>query len=286
MKIDEKPNENRRRVFWKEQMEAAYEMMNEILDYPVEECGEKLVSLHEAAQAATVDIEFSSTLLSNKYKRIFYLREGLIQDVIEIAGQMNQKGWVLKIEDAYRTREMQTSLAHSADIFDRILSRVMWETNGEIPSPEFVFRRITAVIATYPKIGTHMSGSAIDISVLHAADRSELDRGGIYISEMSELTPMASPFVSAQAKQHRNEITAIMKRCGFMPYPYEFWHYSKGDAYAEYLQHTGKPARYGAIDRDPVTGSIQPIDRPESPLHSPEEIRLEIEQALQRLRAE
>jgi hypothetical protein len=139
-----------------------------------------------------------------------------------------------------------------------------------------------AMVALMPKVGTHMSGSAIDISVLGLADGREVDRGVPYL-ELSELTPMASPFVSPQAQENRREITAVMRRHGFFEYPFEFWHYNAGDVYESLLRETGAPARYGAIDWDPGDGSVRPLPQPEQPLNSPDEIRAEIDRALQRL---
>jgi len=272
-----------RRAYWAEQMDAAYNFMMAILEYPVEECGEGMTSLPEVVQAEGVRVEFSATKIARNLDRVFYLREGLIKDFVAIAREMNKRGWVLKVEDGFRSREMQKYLALRENVFDVILQKVMWEVEGDTPSPDLLFRRMSALVATIPKIGTHMSGSAIDISVLHAGDLLEVDRGGPYI-EMSELTPMTSPFVSAEAAQNRAEITALMEKYGFLAYPYEFWHYNKGDAYDEFLSKSGRPARYGAIDFDPASGSISPIPNPKEPLHSLKEVQRYIEQALDRLR--
>jgi len=62
---------------------------------------------------------------------------------------------------------------------------------------------------------------------------------------MSERTPMASPFVAEDARQNRREITALLGRHGFVAYPWEFWHYNDGDAYAELLNHTAGPRVMG-----------------------------------------
>jgi hypothetical protein len=93
---------------------------------------------------------------------------------------------------------------------------------------------------------------------------------------------MNSPFISRVAKRHRQEITAIMRESGFVEYPFEFWHYSSGDAYEHLLRGSRQPARYGAIDFDPASGKVTPIAEPERPLNSLEEIRTEIEGALKR----
>jgi len=264
-------------------MEAAYALVTEIIDYPVEECGETLVSLPETARDAGVEVAFSQTQLAEGYDRIFFLREGLIGNYVAAAREMNDRGWVLKIEDGYRSADMQRELGRKESIFDAVLQRVMWEHGGRVPSAELMLRRLTVLVATFPKTGTHMSGSALDISVLRADDGAVLDRGGPYL-EMSELTPMGSPFVSAEAQHNRAEITALMARHGFIAYPYEFWHYSAGDAYTERLTKTGKPARYGPVDRLPDAGSIRPIKDPKEPLHSTEEILSAIQSSLERLK--
>jgi hypothetical protein len=112
---------------------------------------------------------------------------------------------------------------------------------------------------------------------------AELDRGGPYL-EMSELTPMASPFAPPDALRNRALITVIMEKHGFMAYPYEFWHYSQGDVFAESLRCTGKPGRYAAVNRDPGTRAIEPIVDLMAPLNAPEDIRAEIVRAHARMR--
>ena len=273
-----------RRAYWTQQLEAAYAFMFEsILPYPVVECGEPFVSLREAAAQADVVVAFSSLKHVHNLDRLFYLREGQIPNFLGAAKKMNELGWVLRVEDGYRTWEIQKYLGLTPKVFDAVLQRVMWELEGKVPSPEFMFRRCSALVATVPKFATHMSGSAIDISVMNRNDPAlEVDRGGPYI-ELSELTPMDSPFVSGVGQRHRNQITALMRDCGFVEYPWEFWHYSSGDAYDQFLRKTGKPAIYGAVDWDPVTNVVTPMADATAPLNSEEEIRTEIEAALQRL---
>jgi zinc D-Ala-D-Ala dipeptidase len=189
---------------------------------------------------------------------------------------------VLRVEDGYRTPEMQKHLGHTPQVFDAVLDSVMWELGGERPSPEFMLRRCSALVASVPKVGTHMSGSAIDISVMHLDDPSrEVDRGAPYL-EMSALTPMGSPFVSDAARRNRRDITALMRRHGFVVYPWEFWHYSSGDAYEQVLLKTGRPAIYGTVQWDPATNQVTPLPQPDQPLNRLEEIRDEIDAALAR----
>ena len=276
---DERADDEARRRYWRESMEAAYRFMEEIAVYPVAECGEGLASMKEAAREAGVEVAFSTTPIGRGRSRIFRLREGLLEDLVEVGRRMNARGWVLVVEDGYRTREMQRELGREPRVFDRILERVTWELGGETPTGELMLRRLTALVATTPKIGTHMSGSAVDVSVVRREDGAEVDRGGRYL-ELSERTPMESPFVSEAARRNREEITAVFAERGFRAYPYEFWHYSKGDAYAEHLAGSPEPARYGPVEvADADTGRVEAIADPSALLSSEEEIGAEMARA-------
>ena len=272
------------RQYWAEQFDAAYHFMFEdILPYPVTECSESLVSLQEVAKNACVEVLFSTLPHVHGLPRLFYLREGQIKGFLAAASAMNKRGWVMQVEDGFRTAEMQKYLGIMPKVFDEVLKKVMWELDGVEPTPEFMFRRCSTLVASTPKFGTHMSGSAIDISVFkRSAQTIEIDRGAPYL-EVSALTPMASPFVSVEAKRNRNEINDLMHEHGFVDYPYEFWHYSSGDAYDQFYSKTGKPAIYGAVNWNKTNNQVSPIQHPEVPLNSFEEIRIEIQAALKRI---
>ena len=276
-------DEDIRRAYWTEQVEAAHDFIEEIREYPVSECGEKMVLLRQAVKDARLTVKFSDTKIAGKYDRVFYLREGIVKKVLAIAKELNDRGWFLKVEDCFRTRNMQKHVGLQDGIFDAILEKVIWENNGEIPSPELLLRRFTVFSATAPKIAPHISGGAIDISVYQACNLSKLDRGGQYL-EISELTFMDSPFISDEAAANRSEINKILEKHGFTAYPFEFWHFSQGDAYSEYLTKSGKDAKYGAINFDLTSGQIVPLDNSNDSLYSVEEIQKKIESALARIK--
>lgn len=271
-----------RRAFWTQQMDTAYEFMAQMRTYPVQECGENLRSMPEAASNAGVEVTFSTSKIAGDLDRVFFLRAGLIPNFIAAARAMNERGWILRIEDGFRTLEMQTALSRKPSVFDAILKSTMWELDGQQPEPEFLLKRLAVLTATRPKVGTHMSGSAIDISVWNRDTQTEVERGGPYL-EMSELTPMHSPFVSQQALDNRGAITEIMERNGFVAYPFEFWHYNSGDAYGEFLTKTGVPARYGAIHLDQKTGQVTPVTDPDEALQTPAVMQREMQAALARI---
>ena len=70
-------DEDARRTYWTQQMEAAYGFMQVMMDYPVKECGEPMVSLRDAVKEAGVAVLFSETKIAGQFERVFYLREDL-----------------------------------------------------------------------------------------------------------------------------------------------------------------------------------------------------------------
>lgn len=259
------------REYWTLFMEQAYEFMQKISQYPILENTEELVSLIEAVKNTGVKVTFSNRPSSNGISRLFYLRKGLIEDFLNIAEEMNKNDFILHVEDAFRTKSMQKGGLTLDIIFNTILRRVIWELKGNFPEPEFLFRRLQAMVASSPKVGTHMSGSALDITVFSLMNHCEIDRGASYL-EFSELTPMCSPFIGKESKKNRERITEIFEQFGFLPYPYEFWHYSKGDAYEKLLNGSDIPAGYGPIDFDIACGKVIPIENSKEFLISLEEI--------------
>ncbi len=269
-----------RRNYWTLQLEQGFRMVEQLLAFPVCECYERFASIPEAAEAAGVEMLFSTSKIAGDLDRIYSIREALVDDVIAIGADMNRRGWVMKIEDGFRSLQMQSTLVRKPEVFDAILQKCIWESGGEIPPVEFVFRRAMVMVANIPKAGTHMSASAIDISVFHR-DGREVWRGGPYL-EVSERTPMRSPFISATELRNRLEITEVMEAHGFMHFPFEFWHYNKGDAGAHILTGNPAPARYGPVNWDPRNNEVTAVTNPLNPLNPLPAIEIEIAAAIDR----
>ncbi len=271
------------RSYWAEQMELGYQLVQQILAFEVRECGERFASLRDAVDEDGVEMLFSISKIAGTLDRVFFLRESLVRDVIAIGREMNRRGWILKIEDGYRSLAMQSQLGSKPELFDAILKKCIWENGGVIPPVDLVFRRGSVLIANVPKVGTHMSGTAIDISVFRRDDGEEVWRGNSYL-EMSERTPMRSPYVEAESLRNRLEITALMEAHGFMHFPFEFWHYNKEDALGHILTGKAEPARFGPVHWDPVTNRVTPVEFPSNPLRPLPEIEREIAAAVERAR--
>ncbi len=267
-----------RPAYWRMQMEEAYGFMLRCLEAPIVEGGEALVELDASASEAGVEVAFSELPHVGGAMRIFALREGLIEPFLRAAAELNENGWVMKVEDGYRSFEMQRRLATQPAVFGAILRAVLDETEGASPDAELMFRRVSALVATRPRVATHMSGSAIDISVMDRSSGVELDRGGPYL-EMSALTPMRSPFITAEQAEVRQGVTTVMARHGFLAYPYEFWHYSAGDTFAVCIGGV-EFARYGPVSYDPVSRKCSPLPDEDGFVVTRDEVQVATENAL------
>lgn len=253
-----------RREYWREQMQEAHEFMRSAARQTLAECGEALEPLEPAATAAGARVTFSSRPHSGGAPRRFHLRTGLVESFVAAALEFNEHGIAMHVEDGYRSPAMQAALASDPAVVRRIAERVSWEEGGGPPTAALVLRRLGALIATTPKVGTHVSGSAIDISLFDFEGR-ELSRGAPYL-ELSELTPMESPYVPVAAREVRALATQLMASHGFVAYPYEFWHYSAGDVFHAVITGSDEPVRYGPIDFSFETWTLDPVAEPDRPL--------------------
>ena len=274
-------------AYWVKHMERSHALMEEIIRHPLTESGESLGSIPDAMREAGVEVLFSTTKIAGQYERLFDIRQGLLPDLAAIAREMNERGWILKIEDGFRTKEMQTALGRTPAVFDKIVQSCIREcgatgAGGERPPVELVARRAMVLVANIPLTGTHMCGAAVDISVFRREDGSEVWRGKPYL-EMSEYTPMDCPFVSPEEHENRQEITRVMERHGFLHYPGEFWHYNKGDSLYQIEAQTGKPGIYGPVHWDPATGKVTPYDDPLGLLTPADALGRMIEESMRRI---
>ena len=101
----------RRRAYWQSEMERAFETQAAMRKYSVEECGEGFVSIPDGMIAAGLEVQFSETRIAGTFERLFYIRESLLSSLVSIAREMNGRGWALRIEEGFRTMDMQRAPA-------------------------------------------------------------------------------------------------------------------------------------------------------------------------------
>jgi D-alanyl-D-alanine dipeptidase len=202
---------------------------------------------------------------------MFHVRRSLIEGLLKVAEAFLSRGLVLRVEDGYRRPQLQAMGASSPYVVRTVIEKVMWELDGEMPGAELVFRRLAVWSATTPIFANHTSGSAVDVSALRREDGSLIDLGAPY-PELSHRTPMTSPFVSRQARRNREMVCDLFAEEQFAPYPYEFWHFSHGDADYEVVLGSGRAARFGPVHLDADCGRPTPVKDIRKPFVTIEDI--------------
>ena len=70
-----------RRAYWAEQMQAGYDLIQQVLPFEIAECHEPFASIVDAAATADVEMEFSGTKIAGDLERVFFIRAGLVDQV-------------------------------------------------------------------------------------------------------------------------------------------------------------------------------------------------------------
>lgn len=213
-----------------------------LLQVPVEECGEDFCSLVDLASEKVVQLAFDSD--KNK---LFYLRKGVAFAVLDAAAILEKQGHILKVEYAYRSLSQQKTM---------FLERVE-ETKKKYPglSEQEALQISNIYTAGIPILGAHTAGAAVDVTLLRATDQQPIDMGCPYLHGGPE-SGTSYPNISEEAKGYRKLLVSVMENCGLVNYPFEYWHFSKGDVCAAHVKKQ-LFAIYAPVDLDKATGELQ-----------------------------
>jgi hypothetical protein len=119
------------RAYWNERVDEADRFMSMvILPHPAAECGEPLVSLQQAADAADVRVMFSTRPRVDGLPRLYCLSDGQIPGLVGTAAEMNEHGWIMRVEHGLRTAQMQEVLGLAPRFLDAVPKSVTWELGG------------------------------------------------------------------------------------------------------------------------------------------------------------
>jgi len=218
-----------------------------IATVPIKESSEKMVSLPTLFQKFSLPLSLSD-LPFNKAcgewagkPRVFWVRESMAERLVKLAEAMSHVGLLFHIEDAFRPVGVQEGL------FRR---RVDWITTEH---PDWDWQRVIteakSKTAVSPRLASHKSGAAIDITLRKISDSLPLDLGNKY-PEGGALVAIDCPFVTAEQWQTRQIFIKSFKMAGFSIYFGEDWHASYQDNLAGVSDNTpveGYIAKYGPI---------------------------------------
>ena len=137
------------------------------------------------------------------------------------ADELREKGYVIKIFDAYRPQK-------AVDHFVR-WSKTSDERNKKDYYPD---RAKTSLFPTYiARKSGHSKGSTIDMTICYKNTKEEVDMGSHFDyfgppSHPSFIGKYPGGEVTQQHKQNRMMLREVMARHGFKPYDSEWWHFT------------------------------------------------------------
>ena len=249
-----------RRKYWAEQMDEASAFLDKTLQAHLNESSEPVVDLTDAIPSS-LEVAFSYDRAAAGEGPTFYMRSSLVPDLVRVITALRALSIGLRIEYAYRSPRLQASLCSSDEVLGRVIDRVRWEADTRTPPFELVYQRLIVLCANIYKFATHIAAAAVDITPIDLESGAEIDRGGPFL-ELSEKTPMASPFVSAIARRNRALVKGVFADHGFRAYPFEFWHFCAGDVYEAVLSGNRHAARFGPVTVDSNSGRVIAISDP------------------------
>lgn len=199
---------------------------------PVEDCGEDLVDTREVADLLLDDLKVDE---SGCYA---FLRSGLVERLLGAQGQLPD-GYRLQLIEGFRPYEVQERY------FTSYRSRLE-ASDPELGSADSY--RLASRYVAPPDVAPHVSGAAIDLTLVDAAGRP-VDMG-TPVNATPEESDGACYFgasnVSSEARHRRAMLAHCLEQAGLLNYPTEWWHWSYGDRYWALLTQQ-QAAIYGPV---------------------------------------
>jgi D-alanyl-D-alanine dipeptidase len=131
--------------------------------------------------------------------------------------ELEQKGYVLKIFDAYRPQKAVNHFVRwSKDTKDIKMKKQFY--------PKLDKRNLFKLGFIATKSG-HTRGSTVDLTLVHLSTGKEVDMGGSF-DFFGDVSNHGTKLITKQQMIHRNLLKNAMVKQGFKPYTKEWWHYT------------------------------------------------------------
>lgn len=131
-----------------------------------------------------------------------------------------ETGYVLKIFDTYRpTTTVDEFLRWSQDLSDQAQKAKFYPNINKAD-----LFKLGYLVAR----SSHSRGSTVDLTLVNANTKQELDMGTIF-DFFGEESHTDSKLISVQAQQNRQFFKSLMAKHGFTNLPEEWWHYTLED---------------------------------------------------------
>lgn len=167
------------------------------------------VKIKDFIPTAVIDLKYATS--DNFTKQVIYnfkdayARYGTVKKLADAAGKLEEKGYYIKIWDAYRPVSAQYRL---------------WDV---CPDPTYVAN---------PNVGysNHTRGCAIDLTLVDANGKELLMPTAF--DDFSAAADRDYSDVSATAAENARTLQSVMESCGFSGYYGEWWHFNDTTKYS------------------------------------------------------
>ena len=134
----------------------------------------------------------------------------------EVSDELLSMGYKLKIFDAYRPRTaIEDFIAWSKDLDDIKMKNFFYPNvdKSELFARGYIVEK-----------SSHNRGSTVDLTLINAESRKELDMGGIF-DYFDESSQFGYEGLTDEQRKNRDLLRNIMMKHGFMPIEEEWWHF-------------------------------------------------------------
>ncbi|QQR48608.1 M15 family metallopeptidase [bacterium] len=138
---------------------------------------------------------------------VCYLRYGTAKKLVAVQEELELQGLGLKIADGYRPQSVQYTF---------------WEL---MPDERYV---INPHIAGPGKGSKHNRGAAVDLTLINLATGQELEMPSV-IDDFTEKAHRKYEAMEPVAAHNCRLLENVMKKHGFKPFSFEWWHFNDAD---------------------------------------------------------
>ena len=167
---------------------------------------EGLVHIQDVDPTTVLDLRYAT---ENNFtgKKIYSVEVGVLrqetaQKLAAASDTFRKDGYRIKIWDAYRPPSAQ---------------KIFWQL---VPDERYVAN-------PYRGGSRHNRGGAVDITLVNE-DGEEIEMPSDF-DDFSKRAAADNPFMTAQARLNADHMAKVMKKHGFSPYEFEWWHFDDND---------------------------------------------------------
>jgi D-alanyl-D-alanine dipeptidase len=219
------------------------------------ECGEAVVAIPQGTLVLADPHPYAALGAPYGAESPWVLRESILESLLRAQAnlQICKPGWRIYLHDAYRPNAVQRFMVeHEFKLQAAKLGKDLVADREELAESVFRIWSLPSDDAKTPP--PHSTGAAFDCSLID--EKGRLVEMGSAIDENSERSEpdhfaAAADAVGKLAHANRGLLNELLQAEKFLRHPGEWWHFSRGDQFAVWLERAKAPqakAIYGRVD--------------------------------------